>query len=463
MEDNYDKLDEFFRKQLQSEVRSEPDWDRPDALIWEQAQQHLAITPEQKKRRGLVWLWWLAGGLLLGGTLFYIAHLLNVNQSLQQELIRKEQIAIVTQQQTQERIIQYQEQIIRLEDEIINVKNTYKQELSTFSTQYEQQLTTLKQDLLQAQASIENLNIQAKDFTPNPMLEDPMLASANNAWALLHGLPTRQTPLLPAQNPKVHPEVIILQNNTKSKKGNRSGWEIGIAYGRPLGTFNYAAEWKEGERGEELRLDRSVRSYQLHLGYSLSSNWWVVAGARMTQYRGAASFALSSQYDKDREYTKPNGKRANDLNLQTTNDYVDSDWRVIVENGDEFNLEDEDMLSGSFTHTQSYQLWQFPLKVEYRKRNNQWGWQLHAGALGNYLQVFEESLEGRVMAREKEVFIELEQGEVVKDQKFYWGLEAGLGASYQLRKRLLVRGDLMCQYDFAQWRPVAQLGLGYQF
>ncbi|MEM1219813.1 MAG: hypothetical protein AAGH79_12920, partial [Bacteroidota bacterium] len=90
--------------------------------------------------------------------------------------------------------------------------------------------------------------------------------------------------------------------------------------------------------------------------------------------------------------------------------------------------------------------------------------QLHAGALGNYLRVFEEKLDGQIFARDKALPLELEKAEEVSDgQKFYWGLEAGLGASYRLRKHLLFRGDLMYQYDFAKWRPVAQLGLGYQF
>ena len=464
MEDNNDKLDEFFRKQLQSMDRSGADWDRPDAFVWEQAQQQIELAPEQKKRRGLWWIWWLAGGLLLGGALFYIGYLLNVNQSLQQEILRKEEIALASERQTQDLLVEYRKKVVRLEDEIVTVKNTYEQDITAFSAQYERQLFTLKQDLSQARASIASLSTPAEDLSPTSMPVDPVVASSNNSWTLLSGLPPQPTPFLPEQKPKTRPEVIILQHHTGGKAGLLSDWEIGFGYGRPIGASGFMAEWKEGERGEELRQDVSVHSYQLHLGYSPRSNWWVTAGGRMTQYRSASSFGLLAQYDKDREYTKSNGKRANDLNLQTKNDYIDSNWRVSVENGDEVNLEDEDGLAGSFTHAQSYQLWQFPLKVEYRKRKNQWGWQLHAGALGNYLRVFEEELDGQVFAREEALFVEFEKEEEgLKGQKFFWGLEAGLGASYQLRKQLLLRGDLLCQYDFTQWRPVAQLGLGYQF
>ena len=464
MEDNNDKLDEFFRRQLRDEDRSQGDWDRPDPFVWKQAQERLAVVPEQKKRRALLWPWWLAGGLLVGGTLFFIAYLLRTNQTLQQEILRKEEIVLASERQTQELLLEYRKKVVRLEDEIVTVKNTYEQDISAFSAQYEQQLKTVKRDLLNAQTALKYLSTPSNDLTPKPIFEVPVVASENMVWGLLHGLPSRETPLLPTRKTKVQPEVIILQNHTTGKAGLLSDWEIGFGYGRPIGASGYMAEWKEGERGEELRQDVSVHSYQLHLGYSPRSNWWITAGGRMTQYRSASSFGLLAQYDKDREYTKPNGKRANDLNVQTTDDYLDSNWRVSVENGDEVNLEDEDALSGSFTHAQSYQLWQFPLKVEYRKRKNQWGWQLHAGALGNYLRVFEEELEGQVFAREESLLVEFEKAdEGPKGQKFFWGLEAGLGASYQLRQQLLLRGDLLYQYDFTQWRPVAQLGLGYQF
>ena len=480
MEDNYDKLDGFFRNRLRDESRSEDHWDRPDPQVWEQAQARLTDHSENKNWRFAYWPWFLLGNLLLGTLLTYIVILHQTNTELKEDLAKQYQVAISYQQETQKQTAKYQSKIIELEEEIVTIKKESVREISSvrqqiitnhkkatsdatqMALQYDQKIRALSQELALATYYLQTTTsqiIQNGDANPS---QAQTSANSPQKWGMLAELATASIAPLPVGVTGVEPQVIVLRPTEDRRVEN--SWELGIQFGRALTTKDYKANFGEQVRTEELRSNLSNHTLELAIAYSPKTNWWISSGIRFLQYKGESSFKIGTEYDKAKEYLDDEGRKVNDLSLETVNYLQSNSFDVRIFNPTDVALEDQELITGELTHRQHSQLWQIPFDLEYRRQISKWGWQIHAGPTLNYQIVKENEIGGRLEALQRVLAVEVLEDESRGEKAdLFLGFEGGVGLSYQLGDFVYARADLIGQINRKSLQPLVQFGLGYQF
>lgn len=478
MEDNNDKLDDFFRMQLQSESGGEDHWDQPDPQVWQQAQAILNSAAAQEQRRFAFWPWILLVSLLLGSLVTYILILQQTNVDLRENLAQQQQGAISHQQEMQLLTEKYQARIIALEEELISVKKesgrkiasvqkqiknlqkTTDQEVSAIAWAYDQKIRDLSRELGTSQKTLQGGIVQNEDARPE---QAPTQDNSLAQWGFLPELAGATSLGLPLSSPRMEAQVIVL-GSAANKREQIKNWEMGIRSGRALQTNHYVANFGERVRTEALRSDLSSSAVQIALAYSPKTNWWVSSGVRLLQIKGESSFKIGTEYDKSKEFLDDEGRKANALTLETVSYLQSNRYAVRISNPTDVELEDKEIITGELIHRQHTQFWQIPLEVEYRRQIRKWGWQAHAGPVLTYQFDKENAIEGRLEALQRVLTLEVSEDKAGGAKSaLFLGFVGGLGLTYQLGAAVVARMDVIGQVNRKSFQPLAQIGLGFQF
>jgi hypothetical protein len=103
------------------------------------------------------------------------------------------------------------------------------------------------------------------------------------------------------------------------------------------------------------------------------------------------------------------------------------------------------------------------LAVEYRNDNNKLDWHIGAGGVLTRMQYDAEPIVAFVSTIDKELETKfLEKESQSADIKYLMGIQGNLGLHYQLNKNLMLRGDIMFQYNRYLSGQTYQLGISYQ-
>ncbi|MGB0839930.1 MAG: hypothetical protein ACPGXL_07310 [Chitinophagales bacterium] len=181
MEDNYQNMDDFFKKQLNSFDEQEEGWEKPDSRVWADAQVEIGtstsigwqlLTPLNK----------LLGGLFLGTLLvcsIYILQLQEKQNNFENLLKKNEEYAIndttsdVNKRQTQINVTNQEATTTLNNKKTIATENEKQATLEGLLQKQEQTILQLKKDKADLQDSLEeSLEVQQGYFSALEQLKN---------------------------------------------------------------------------------------------------------------------------------------------------------------------------------------------------------------------------------------------------------------------------------------------------
>ena len=172
MEDNYQNMDDFFRKQLNSFDEPEEDWEKPDSAVWTTAQEQMGTTTGWGAEL-LTPLNKVLGSLFIGTLLLSSIYILQLQEEKNkiENLLKKNTEQTIntttsdvnnTERQTQKAIINHPEKTSKTADRNNTTKQQKSQvELEAVIHQQEQTILELQKDKAVLQNSLqESLELQ---------------------------------------------------------------------------------------------------------------------------------------------------------------------------------------------------------------------------------------------------------------------------------------------------------------
>ncbi|MEN0046110.1 MAG: hypothetical protein AAF806_03515 [Bacteroidota bacterium] len=467
MENNNDKLSHFIRNRLQSVEDANEDWDVPDGAVWKNAKSQLLPPKKEKKKVPFYWFVGIGLAILLLLSLFYNWHLMQLKDRGEEQL--KEQAAVVAQLKEQllqeKQLFQSQNeenQIVINELQVENIRlveanEQLKIEKQQFEEQYEESLLiqdNLENSITSLVENIENEQNTTNTSTFKPLEKEllPLLSPSINT--IQSGTNSKLLPAI-ANNTKV-----LKPDKSINEKKHELGFNSGFSSLRVPTSFSFGKEEKKLEQITE----NFTPSYQFHYGYSFKKDWWLKTGIRHYGYSYTNQFQFKTAYDKSKEFEKPDGSVANELQVQTANAGFQTTQNVVIDIPNDTNLETGDFLFGEFEEQQRINVWQVPIGVEFRQQTKKLGWQLETGLLFNIFTALETELSGNIQSTQSELPLKiLDKADDSASSKFVLGVQGGIGLNYQIQKQWLLRADLLFQYQPNFSNQIFQMGVGYQF
>ncbi len=472
MRDQNDRISKFIKNRLQSDRDTNEGWDKPDLSVWEKAKAQVTLSPKSKKTNALIWIYWFGLSILLLASLFYNWHLINIiNEAKLQSEEQSQKVADLETRLSNELKIQQTlaDQNIQFIDELQQTNLNLQEENAQIIKKRKQSLRYSKGlHKTEYVANTENRSLnteQAPNYLANENLHLSNFLSEFHATDLVALLPISPNPQF-LQSDLVPVNLSINQSQISSiqMKKRRSLFEIGLNYG--LSNLNIPSAIKLNKQEESLEETNEVAAStcSLQFAYSLKKNWWLKSGLRYSNYLYTNAFQFKTEYDKTKEYKKSDGSLVNEFSLRTSNGYFQTSQSIEVNITDDKELKKGDFIFGEFVESQRISSWQIPIGVEYRQRIKKFGWQIEACVLMNMMAFSDTKIEGLVQSTQKEL-----QTKIIKKQydsatsKFLLGAQAGIGVHYKLSTQLLLRADVLVQYNTYYFNQDIQFGLGYQF
>lgn len=465
MQEHNDELSKFIRNRLQSAMDANENWDKPDAVVWENAQAQLPLPQKEKKRVIPFWFYGLALTLFLLAALFYNWHASQLEKGMQKQL--NEQIKIIAQleKQVTADFEKQQSQVAKnaLAVEKLQLTNsTLVQENEQLNKEC-QQIQQQYQTLLSVPSDLKNVLKLAESNESNSI--NKSLAKASKTPEIN---PQEETEALPylAINPIVAAALDLpeVRFSTMIKKKPRGRFELGVNYGFSMLRLPSTIEFKEDKKTLKETNKVAAPMYQLHFGYSLNKNWWLKTGVHYAHYLYKNNFQFKTEYDKSKEFIKPNGTVANELEIETNTGYFRSSQGIQIDIPDDADLKTGDFVFGTFEEKQRIQLWQIPLGIVYRQQNRKLGWQIEGGILFNKMTFSDTAFKGTIQSTQNEFSTEIiNKIEDSSTSKLLLGTQAGIGANYQLSQKWVLNTGVLFQFNPHFLNQNIRVGLSYQF
>ncbi len=297
MEENYDKLDKFFKKFLND--HSEETWNVPDDRLFESAINQVPETKKTWKRR-LIPLWWILGtsilGLVLIGLFFTqsIAHKTKLN-SLEHKLSSVEQASNKNLALVEELILEIealkQENREILESNDLLLKNASNQKFGHSNAKVKLPVNNdVVRNVIYQSVENEELdggNVAFLDEKEDLITKKEILNSLNPANGLLFTLENRST--------NVDEKFKLIEApSSSSAKSTRSPWWISAGISN---NWN----WVSMTEGESIN-NSSITGYKkaqhslalsLGLDYDINSRWRIESNVSY----GRINIESESSYD----------------------------------------------------------------------------------------------------------------------------------------------------------------------
>ncbi len=519
MDDNYNKLGDFFKNKMDDFDGSE--WERPDADIRQNVLNKIteptAVGMKGTMANAKIFLGAMAAMLLFSflsiGYLFFENKELNQkiqlkNLQYEEEKLKSEKAIASLEERTielkkkiessiQERKIWKQEQEI-----LSNNKNDILNQYQNIKSKYKKEVDQNEQYVLEIKKQKERVNILTSE-------RNQLTQNINEYISLLEtkketeNIDNKQTPsikntneqygnLMPlgnhllATNSKLFPKRPIIEKIKKSEivsphfKYKRNKFDIGYEYSTQK--FEWLVDRsfeKELESSKNIsKSDKYIHLQGVNLGYSPHKNWWLRIGIKYGKFDVEQFQYLSWVYDDENEEERPDGEIYNQFNMGIESPYLETSRDVGIKISDDLELGEEDILDMRIYEKQKLSLLQIPLGVEYAFGKNKWQWLIQGGAQWNRLSFLENEFDAVVAVRGEEIEIWEDEEDERLDKEIpvfnYAGIYAGLGVDYELFKNIHIRGALNYKYDFintydnkfsnsAKIGTVFKLGLNYRF
>lgn len=486
MEEQNDKLSEFLKNKLESSNLERDDWFRPDPLVWANAQAQLDGPPALTIKQISLWLGGALAIFFLLLVCFFGWQLIRQNQDIEERLneqtkviaeLETRLIQSIEEQKIQKREVQEEQMQARQKDVSQKIameklkstqariiqENQYitKQYIETYEA-YTTLLENNKEKSHLPNLSNENKQIIKDEVASLRMNEDELekipeaLAQINFSELLSSAVPIMDESLNSwAPNPTI-------QLTKRAKK--KAKFEIGMNYGLTnlkASTRSFVSE--DDDDDEDLFEEFPASIVEVGLAYGLNANWWIKTGIRHAIYSSDSGYEFEVEYDELNDRFDNDGNKVNDIQLQLKNDLFPSTQNLAIGVNDSPNLSTGDLLFGEIFEEQTITLWQFPLGIEYRNDNNKLDWQVAAGPVLNRLKFETGTPEAAIYNSDKEFTSYLLDKEYESDNiKYLLGIQASLGLHYELNKKIIIRGDLLFQYNKYIAGQSYQLGISYQ-
>ena len=251
-------------------------------------------------------------------------------------------------------------------------------------------------------------------------------------------------------------------NLIRVKKRNKN--EIGISYRFSFFRLSTALFFEEDSEKLEQTVENSSPFYQLHYAHSIKPNWWFKTGVGFTNYSYSSNFQFKTQYDKTKEFEKPDGTKANKLSLRADNGFFRSAQDIQIDIPNNTDLKTGDWIFGELEEIQQMNIWQVPIGVEYRQRNIKFGWYAEASMVFNFLTFSKRDLNGKIQSTQADFPTKIVNKTYnYANSKIVIGIQGGVGLSYRLNRNLSLRTDLLFHYNSRFFNQNIQAGVGYQF
>jgi outer membrane protein W len=288
----------------------------------------------------------------------------------------------------------------------------------------------------------------------------------NLSGALLPNLPSLSFTPASLMKGRSMPFINSPINQMIKPARSHSNVELGVSYGLlnlQTSTISYVGGKDQDEEDLEPYEEISTTATQVHLAYGINDNWWIKTGARYMGYSTEKEYEFEVEYDASNDRLDDSGKLVSDIKLDVKNELFPAIQTLSIVVNDDPNLSTGDALFGEIYEEQAITLWQFPLAVEYRNDNNKLDWHIGAGGVLTRMQYDAEPIVAFVSTIDKELETKfLEKESQSADIKYLMGIQGNLGLHYQLNKNLMLRGDIMFQYNRYLSGQTYQLGISYQ-
>ena len=472
MEDNNNKLSRFIKNRLQAVKGTNDSWDKPDDDVWENAKSQ--FTPLQKDRKRILpfWFYGLCLGVLFLLSLFYNWHLVQLKNQVKEQLEEQSEIVSHLQEQVSEGIkkqqVQTEQKVNTIEKlqfdnaRLLREKEQTNEKWKQTQRQYHALLNTYH--VLNSERALlrreKMLSIEKSRLAKN---ENVIEKSARDNKIELTHLPSKLIFVQPNLEP-LYLGLPKMKTAAIDKKEQQGKVEIGLHYGLSVLKVPSIIDFNKDKKSLDQTNEVYAPMYYLHVAYSLKKNWWFKTGVSHSNYFHANSFQFKTEYDKSKEFEKPDGTLANELPLHTSNGYFSTTQNIEVNIPDDVALETGNWIFGEFEETQRIRAWQVPLGIEYRQRNNKFGWQIGASALLNMMTFSDTELEGKIQSTQNEFPTKIVNKQYDSSTtKLLLGAQGDIGLHYQLSRKLTLRADVVFQYNPYFLSHNIQMGLGYQF
>lgn len=464
MKEHNNELSKFIKNRLAADVETNDDWDKPDASVWENAQAQL--TPPQKDRKRAIpfWFYGLALGFLLVASLFYNWHLVQWQKETQKQM--NEQTKVIAQLQHQASANLEKQQIQAAQ----NSSTIEKLQLANSElVQENKQLNTECQQIQQRYQTLLSTPTELNDVPElvksNESISafDPLIETSNTSKKEVFEV-ANELPFL-ALNPIVAAaDLAEMRFPTRLVNQPRESFELGLNYGVSMLRLPSMVEFKGDKKTLEKTNQLVAPMYQLHVGYALNKNWWLKTGLHYARYSHKNDVQFKTEYDKSKEFTKPDGTVVNEFQIQTNTAAFRSSQDIQIDIPDDVDLKTGDFIFGTFDEKQRVQLWQIPLGIVYRQQNRRLGWQVEGGMLLNQMIFSDTEFEGKIQSTQNEFSTKIiSKVQDSSSSQLLLGTQVGIGANYQLYQNLTLKTGALFQFNPHFFNQNINMGLSFQF
>lgn len=519
MEDNNNKLGDFFRKGLSSLEGEDQDWFNPNPRTDNLIIKELSVASKKKrdKKRGLHLF---LPCLLFLGMLAYILylkhHIVVLNDSSTHKILvnttptatNNKDVAEPhnTTKENQELIINKRDAEYKKLQQILYHLTTQNEALQQTIRQKNRKIHALQIEL-NRNCSVPPLfasNIQqTKKSSPSGLFSNihaqPILVedgnSTQNSKLLLQDDQFDELPLpisskkqtqsfqdllvlrpglLPIKSERIEPLDNTSFNLKNKKKRKLNSLEVGFQ----AGLYTMLTEKKISIMHQRIvtgnpTTERLVAPYLgVNIAYSPFKNLWIRAGIRGGGNTSSLKQNMGIVYDNGHEYTLPSGDIGNDFVLNTSTGYTDikNTLTLIVPkttaNGDLFELK-------YYEELKTIHL-QIPLTIEYFFGSRKWQPFVYSGLKWNIFQYEYKASDINLVSRDQPIIFDINKNQTNASTLQHVSFLTGAGLSCNIKPKLSLRTRVALEYnvsleatttdtDFSKSGLSADFGLYYKF
>ena len=491
MKNKSDNLENFIKNKFNELDGQSDGWDVPDADVWGQAVNRMPVATQPAAFYKMPFLKLAAGAVLLllaGGYMF----LLNQKVNTLETALNQQKIII---EKSDEQILNNEKETGELIAENKHLKkenNLIKKEKTVLEKTSIEQRRTI--NFLKNKNEIIQEKKKERSFFKKEIIENEKAAEKN-----LLNLPTDQEEFRNLANRNaLAPDLLNLKdlvnltpttiNNlnipsnifskkiTPIKKRNKK-IEIGYEYNFSKIKIPSVQDFKDIKTIDKNSANNvfNVKFHGLNMAFSPKRNLFIKTGFRKAVFDTHQNIKTGWYYDKDQEYTKPDGTVGNNLALAMNTPYSKQESAINIDVPEDVDIKSGDVLVVHLEEYQTVESYQVPLGLQYFFSENRLQWFLEGGLQWNKMVFSDYKLTAEIEDVKSDQW-EVDGIDYFSKPSFsdqFFSAYGGLGINYHLIGNWQIRAAYNCQFNFIKNKKEfsnselnstsINLGLNYRF